>query len=90
VPRLHPSGGHIVSVCRSCGAEILWAITVTNSRMPVDPTPVPDGNVVLTRIDGGTPVATVLAPGEMLLDSPPLYVSHFVTCPQADQWRKDK
>lgn len=33
--------------CRTCGAEIFWAITTEGHRIPLDAAPVPDGNIVL-------------------------------------------
>lgn len=80
--------------CRSCGAPIIWAQTVNGKAMPIDAEPVPDGNVLLTgrrvetrrgtlapecRVEGDTP---------MFPDGADRYMSHFATCPQADQWRK--
>jgi hypothetical protein len=59
--------------------------------MPVDRDPVPDGNLVLTYPSpGALPLALVVDPAQTMLDDPPRYVSHYVTCPQADQWRKDR
>jgi hypothetical protein len=61
--------------------------------MPVDPDPVPDGNLVLTP--GGAaisshdvPLAAVVDPAQPTLDDPPRYRSHFATCPNADQHRR--
>lgn len=75
--------------CRSCGAPIAWVITVKGRRMPLDPDPVEDGNVWIMRVEGAQLVAGVSLNAEGV---PPLvrerYVSHFVTCPNADQHRK--
>lgn len=70
------------SLCRYCGAPILWARTTKGRRIPLDPDPTPRGNLTMT--DGlaetcRTPLADPL---------PPLYTSHFATCPSADQARK--
>jgi hypothetical protein len=77
--------------CRSCGAPIRWAVTVNGKRMPVDDQPVPDGNLVLSDPTPGAyaPVAAAFDPQQLLIDDPPRFVSHFATCPQADQYRKD-
>ena len=32
--------------CKSCGAEIEWALTPEGHRIPIDKVPVPDGNIV--------------------------------------------
>lgn len=69
--------------CRSCGKEIVWTETEKGKRMPVDVEPshlgtfslVPDGEVIR---------AFWAKPGT---DSD-LRVSHFVTCPDADKFRR--
>lgn len=75
--------GSGASRCRACGASILWAETLNGRRMPLDPEPREDGNVMV--VDG---IATVL-PGDVER-IPPLYVSHFVTCSDASRFRKSK
>jgi hypothetical protein len=81
------SNGH----CRSCEAPILWAKTVKGKRMPLDPDPVEDGNIWIIRAEPDGPVISVALASEGV---PPLvqhrYVAHFVTCPDADAWRKKK
>lgn len=71
--------------CRSCGALVVWAVTATGRRMPVDAMPTPGGNIILRG--GPTPLATVACkdavPG-------PAHTSHFATCPQAVSWRKPR
>jgi hypothetical protein len=81
--------------CRSCAAPIVWTLTTKNRRMPLDPEPVNDGNVVVTgRIlagrDRDTPTILVLRPGEdEHLDADRLrYVSHFSSCPDAQKHRR--
>lgn len=70
-----------LSRCASCQAEILWLRTVNNKAMPVDPEPVPNGNVV---IEGET--ARVLRRGE---EHPgPRYKSHFATCTTPAAFRR--
>ena len=67
--------------CRSCDAPIEWAITTKGSHIPLDPEPTPAGNLVL--IDG---IARHPTLGE---DVPYLqYISHFVTCPDAERFRR--
>jgi len=69
--------------CRSCGAPILWVVTVASGkRMPLDAEPGPAGNLVL--LTGGR--ARAAEPD----DRPPLHTSHFATCPQAAEWRGKK
>lgn len=68
--------------CRSCGAPIEWAtISDTGRRIPLDEGtfPAPAGNLVL--LCGVARFATKEEKG-------PFRRSHFVSCPQADMWRK--
>lgn len=66
-------------ICRSCGATILWVVTMRGRPMPLDAEPVADGTVWIEN-------------GHVMLGTPPDGVirwrSHFATCPQADRWRK--
>jgi hypothetical protein len=73
------------SVCRSCGAPIVWAVTVTGHRMPVDADPGRGGTVTLRDRPGLSPIALVVGaapPGAPLRHRP-----HFASCPHADDWR---
>jgi hypothetical protein len=73
-----------VSICRSCRARITWLETAGGKKIPVDEDPVPDGNIVVV---GG--MAHVLGKHDVseLAFTEPRYKSHFVTCPQAREWR---
>lgn len=75
--------------CRSCGARIRWVITSKGHRMPLDPNPHPQGNVV----PQGQSI-TVLEPLAVVLPEPPTdrpaWRSHFATCPNAAKHRKTK
>lgn len=67
--------------CRSCGAEIVWVVTSTGARMPLDAEPNPDGNVELVNgraIVHGQPPAFVHGP---------IHMPHHATCPDAEEWR---
>lgn len=70
--------------CRSCGAEIIWALTEKGKRMPVDPEPVPHGNLFLRKRENGA--YDVRPAGDLLLSE--RYVSHFSSCPAAATHRK--
>ena len=74
-----------MNTCRSCGAPILWRETHAGRRMPIDPEPVADGNVV---IEGD--IAEVLKAEHLarLGGDVPRYRSHFATCPQAAEHRR--
>lgn len=60
-------------VCKSCGAAVLFVRTAGGKSMPVDAKP--EKRIVL---GSRTQVAHVLD----------TYVSHFATCPNADQHRR--
>lgn len=81
------------SLCRSCGAPIVWTITEASSEsMPVDAQPSPVGTIRLLE------VATVLIPVARVCpdatrdlfdpsDDGLRFVAHFATCPNATDWR---
>lgn len=62
-----------------------WARTVHDKPIPLDPEPHPYGNLDLR--DG---IAHYLADDEAAAHEGPLYLAHFVTCPNAAQHRKAK
>lgn len=73
------------SVCRSCGAEVVWAVSAkSGKRMPVDPVHSATGNLAFN--DRGK-VEYVDPAGD---DPRPRYLSHYATCPDAADWRKAK
>ena len=65
-----------MSKCRSCGAEIEWAVTAAGKRMPLEPATT-KANIVIER-----GVARVVEPGQGH------YLSHHATCKDAKQWRR--
>jgi hypothetical protein len=75
-----------VSRCRSCGAPIRWTRTEKGRRMPIDPEPVPEGNIVLRELDEATPLALSVPPAAF--PDEPRYLSHFATCPDAAKHRR--
>jgi hypothetical protein len=71
--------------CRSCRSPIVWCRTHERGQIiPVDPDPREDGN--LERVEGNivrvSAQATDLFGGDR-------YVSHFATCPDAEEWRRE-
>ena len=79
--------------CRSCGAEVIWAVTENGKRMPVDAMPREDGNIMLTHYPDGQIAADYVNPTlfeewDVPAPEPRRYVSHFATCSQSKQWRK--
>ena len=86
-----------MSRCASCSAEIVWCRTKTGRRIPVNVDPVLVGNITvddyggLTELIGGSePPITVHWASTGSLDGRPRYVSHFATCPNADQHRTNR
>jgi hypothetical protein len=69
--------------CDSCKAPLKWAVTRKGHRMPLDPEPVPDGNLVLTY-EGDT----VIAEGAPTGTTRARYQSHFASCPDREQHRR--
>lgn len=87
-----------MSYRRSCGANILWAETEKGKRIPIDPTPVVDGNMRLIVRENHLPPLALVVPyaqlerigtlREMKGDPEELFKSHFATCPNASKHRK--
>lgn len=88
--------GGPVARCSACHAVIWFGLTAKGKRMPLDPTPVDDGNVVIERVDAviGTnaevalPRVRVLRKDDVVGRDTPRYVAHFVRCPAADRFRR--
>lgn len=81
------------SVCRGCGAEIIWVKTSAGKSMPCNPSMVPfwerpgaSGKVVLQN--GKVISCDFEGPRNELTGFG--YTSHFSTCPQARGFRKKK
>lgn len=70
----------------------MWARTAKGKNMPLDPDPVADGNIFVIRHDAdGTPtIAVALSAEEVPPRVEERYVAHFVSCPDADAWRKSR
>ena len=84
----------MMATCRTCGAAIWWAYTPNGKPIPIDATPDPDGNIIEvagTASDGGFRQVVVYGPDDArrrIEEGSIMYVSHFATCRQADDWRK--
>lgn len=82
------------SRCRSCGAEIIWAITSNGKKMPVDVAVNPNGNIQLVAQSleqsiYEPPFANVIHHvADIAGIEDQLHMSHFVTCPKATEWRR--
>lgn len=79
-----------ISHCRSCGAPMIWANTITGGAMPLDAQPSSNGNIEL-RLERARWRAHVLTAAELELlkgQGLELRTSHFVTCPHAAEHRR--
>lgn len=50
----------MAELCRSCDAEIVWAILPSGKAIPLDAQPVPDGNIAALRDHRGNIQARAL------------------------------
>ena len=73
-----------MSTCSSCGAEILWAVTEKGRRIPLDVAVIDPPHPGLMVFTPGSSPAVAVALGKERT----LHVSHFATCPNAEQHRK--
>jgi hypothetical protein len=64
--------------CRRCGRPIGWVLTDKNRRMPIDPEPDDDGNVIC-HYEAGVLRATVLSKGNPR-PAGVAFMPHFATC----------
>lgn len=80
----HPSGQ---ALCEGCGAEIRFALLGTGNRIPIDPTPDPDGNVAVYRDADGDLRGRVVTVARPVLAYERLHHTHFATCPKAERFR---
>jgi hypothetical protein len=72
--------------CRSCGADVIWALSRNGKPMPFDAKPVTG---IYYLIDGIHPEEK-LAVHATRPETGPLFRSHFATCPDAEKWRKHR
>lgn len=79
--------GIVSATCRSCGAPIIWARTLSGRNMPLDAEPNPEGNVVLAR---GLAIVREKPSFELAGEDEGAtrHTSHFATCPNAATHRR--
>lgn len=79
-----------MSRCKSCGAEIIWIKTFSGKSMPCDPENIPfyagEGKELFVTA-GGAVVHGTRAYAESELTHTG-YISHFATCPNANEHRR--
>jgi DNA polymerase III subunit epsilon len=79
------------SACASCGAAVIWTITETGQRAPIDAEPHEAGTIFISP--GSPPVSSVLTGSTLIAaisDKAKLHRSHFATCPNAAAHRAPK
>ena len=81
--------------CRSCPAPVRWAhhTKPPYKSNPLDIEPSPESNLLISRDDAGGYHYSVLTGSELekaRADGVSLYLSHFVTCPNAKAHRKSE
>ena len=52
--------------CSSCGADMVWATTVSGKPIPIDPEPVANGNIELELVEPplAGPIARYVKPNQ--------------------------
>lgn len=82
--------GH-VEACKTCGADIRWAISEKGRMMPFDAEPNGRGQWRLRTQPGSwVPVAVHVPEDERDGYHHELLISHFASCPDADHHRRPK
>lgn len=79
-----------MSICKGCGATIIWVKSAGGKSIPCDPEPVAYKQETLGRMKIVTPNGEVIS-GEPQSDPNKAtgigYISHFATCPKANEFR---
>lgn len=82
------------ATCSSCGRQIIWTISPAGARLPLDARPVTVYGIDSTeslRIEGlprAVRARSVYSADAMLELPGPIYISHFLTCPEAAQYSR--
>lgn len=85
-----------VSACSSCGRAIIWTVSPSGARLPLDARPavmyyldnaVPTPNAIPVKAEVIKAPAVLFA-AEAMLEETRTYVSHFLTCPSASEHSK--
>lgn len=88
------TGAFRMSICRGCGREIDWIRTVAGKNMPVDPAPVfvieGGGNDRFVTDEGEVITGRIARPEEESRDLPVAFVPHWMTCPNAGDFRSKR
>lgn len=75
--------------CRSCHAPVQWVTMEGSGKSnPLDPEPVENGNVEVYTGEDGQLMGRIVTDTADRLFTPPLHLSHFVSCPDAKRWKR--
>ncbi len=80
----------MITTCKSCGARILWALTATGKRMPIDSEPSEKGTLFLVGLAAIDHRSTLEDARQAREKAAPRYTSHFATCPAAAVHRRKR
>lgn len=72
---------------RGCGAAMVWVSSTRGGTVPLDPRPVPDGNLVFVP-GAETPTVRYLRKDDVVPVGTARYRSHVASCPEAGQFRR--
>jgi hypothetical protein len=72
-------------LCSACRKPVLWALTVNNKRIPLDPRPDPDGNQAAYRDGTGGYRTRQLKDDQEPSGYERRYMPHFATCTRRDK-----
>lgn len=74
-----------------CGQGIAYRLTRTGAKIPLDPVPVPDGDVALIgESDGTEGIAEILSDGRNDAYEGHLYASHYSKCKDGAKFRNSQ
>ena len=81
-----------MSACRSCHAPIRWARTEHGRKIPLDVVEAPaatrHGLFALRDLASSEGPLAIAVSRAQVMPGDPLYVSHFATCPNANEHRR--
>ena len=85
------------ATCSTCGRAIIWATTSIGSKLPLDARPAivyrlegPDADPRAVAVKQTAVIAAADLFGEEHEEGVSVYVSHFLTCPQAAQHSRSR
>lgn len=77
--------------CRWCHRAVVWAVTPSGDRLPVDAEPSADGVLVLSVDDRGVRTSVPLTKQQLPAareHGQRLHIQHRETCPKGDRWSR--